>query len=199
LPGEAWERCRALAGIERPASATFAALQLPPPLLARLERNARSSRQSLRAASTAPRLAVFAIREAAAFATELATAAWELMNKQAPPRDSLRNRARLARRAETWMRERLAAPVQVPDVCHALRVSRRELEYAFRTVFEQSPRDFLHALRLNAVHRALRSAEGTVLQVALDHGIMHPGRFAAHYRAIFGESPSETKRRFDVL
>ena len=78
----------------------------------------------------------------------------------------------------------------------ALRVSRRELEYAFRTVFDQSPRDFLHLLRLNAVRRALRrGAPGdTILRVLLDHGFTHPGRFAADYRAIFGEQPSETLR-----
>ena len=87
----------------------------------------------------------------------------------------------------------LPVPLTPPP---ALRVSRRELEYAFRTVFDQSPRDFLHLLRLNAVRRALRrGAPGdTILRVLLDHGFTHPGRFAADYRAIFGEQPSETLR-----
>ena len=127
----------------------------------------------------------------------LATVACELAVKTTPPRDPLRNRTRLARRAEAWMREHLADPVRLPEVCLALRVSRRELEYAFRTTFDQSPRNFLHTLRLNATRRALLRSGGRtpILEIALDYGITHPGRFAADYRALFGERPSETLRR----
>ena len=79
----------------------------------------------------------------------------------------------------------------------------RQLEYAFRTVFDQSPRDYLQTLRLNAIHRTLRRSErggSSVMHIALDHGVTHLGRFAANYRALFGEKPSETKRgRFDFV
>jgi AraC family ethanolamine operon transcriptional activator len=94
------------------------------------------------------------------------------------------------------MRDHLAEPIRVPDVCLALSVSRRELEYAFRATFDQSPRDFLHALRLNAIRRALLRGDvrAPIVHIALDHGITHPGRFAADYRALFGEPPSETFR-----
>jgi len=69
------------------------------------------------------------------------------------------NRTRLARRAECWMRENLAEDVRMPDLCTVLRVSRRELEYAFRTTYDQSPRDYLHTLRLHAVRRTLLARE----------------------------------------
>jgi transcriptional regulator GlxA family with amidase domain len=96
------------------------------------------------------------------------------------------------------MRDHLAEPWQIPEVCLALRVSRRELEYAFRTSFDTSPRDFLQALRLNAIRRALQNEDNpqeSVSHLALDHGITHFGRFSAHYRALFGESPSKTQAR----
>lgn len=193
VPVAVWEQCRKLAGIERPALGGFVAFDLPPPLYAHIERRLRATRQLLRTAAVSPPAAAFAAREAADFATHLVTTAWELSATAEPPRDSFRNRMRLARRAEAWMRAHLAAPVRIPDVCSALRVSRRELEYAFRTAFDQSPRDFLQALRLNAIRHALRRAETPVIQVALDHGITHLSRFAAQYRGLFGENPSGTR------
>jgi AraC family transcriptional regulator, ethanolamine operon transcriptional activator len=193
VPVSVWERCRALAGIER-ASFGGVALPLPPPVFAQIERRLRATRHALRLAPVAPHHGAFAAREAVDLATHVAVTMWELSSRLAPPRDSLRNRTRLARRAEAWMRDHLAEPVQIPEVCLALHVSRRELEYAFRTAFDQSPRDFLQALRLNAIRRTLRRAEAPLTQVAFDHGVTHLGRFAAHYHALFGERPSETAR-----
>jgi transcriptional regulator GlxA family with amidase domain len=53
-------------------------------------------------------------------------------------------------------------------------------------------------VRLQRAHTALRDsnpAETTVQAVALSLGLLHQGRFAANYRALFGETPSETLRR----
>ncbi len=196
VPPAVWERCRMLAGIERCGFGNFTAFHLPPPVFQRIERQLLATRHLLRTAAATPGLAKLAMHEAAGFATDMVTSAWELSAKAEPPRDSIRNRMRLARRAESWMRAHLAEVVQVADVCAALRVSRRELEYAFRTAFDQSPRAFLHALRLNAIRRTLRRNEMPVTQVALDHGVTHLGRFAASYRSLFGESPSRTARLY---
>lgn len=191
LPVSLWERCRALAGVERASFGTAVTLPIPPTVAAEIERRLRSTRHALRS-STYPE--VFSAREALDLVTHVAVTAWELSSQLKTPRDTPRNRARLARRAEAWMRDHLSEPVQIPDLCLALRVSRRELEYAFRTVFDESPRDFLQALRLNAIRRALRCSLAPLAQVALDHGVTHLGRFASSYRALFGERPSETSR-----
>jgi AraC family ethanolamine operon transcriptional activator len=87
---------------------------------------------------------------------------------------------------------------QVDDVCLALHVSRRELEYAFRSILDQSPKAHLQTLRLNAIRRAMlhvEQGEVSVIDIAQSHGMTHLGRFAAHYRTLFGESPSSTLRR----
>lgn len=197
VPPEVWERCRRLAGAERELYGGTAAHRLHPQLYASVERQLRYTRSALHAAVADPRHAASALRDAALYVSRIITMAWEFPVADWRPRESQRNRARLARRAEAWMLDRLAEPVQVADVCLALGVSRRELEYAFRSAFDQSPRDHLQALRLNAVHRALCRADGasdTVIRVALDHGITHLGRFAAQYRMLFGESPSATLR-----
>ena len=53
--------------------------------------------------------------------------------------------------------------------------------------------------RLNLVRRVLRElgpADTTVSRVAGRHGFTELGRFAGEYRALFGESPSETLRTY---
>jgi transcriptional regulator GlxA family with amidase domain len=55
--------------------------------------------------------------------------------------------------------------------------------------------DFVRTARLWAVRSELRQSAPTAQQlrfVASKFGLLHPGRFAAHYRKIFGELPSET-------
>ena len=56
---------------------------------------------------------------------------------------------------------------------------------------------YLKALRLNGVRKALSAAERDrmrIIDVAMDWGFEHMGHFAADYRAMFGERPSETPR-----
>lgn len=196
VPVPVWERCRSLAGVEDGNHNRFAAYRLAPSVYGCIERELRALCQRLRQVQTRPSLVAAVMHDAERIVTDVAITAWEMAGRSAPPhRESLRNRARLARRAESWLRDRLTDAVQIPDLCLALRVSRRELEYAFRSAFDQSPRDFLQALRLNAIRSTLRRGERPVLQAALDYGITHPGRFAAQYRALFHERPSETYRR----
>ncbi len=198
VPPALWEQCRELAGVERSTFGGFAVLHLPPPLYARIERRLHTIRHHLRRNSVTPCHYPFAAREAAKFTLQMATVAWELSTTAAPPRDSSRNRARLARRAETWMRERLPETVRVPDLCLDLRVSRRELEYAFQAAFGISPQNFIHKLRLNAIRRALLRADpshDTITRIACEHGVTHLGRFAADYHSLFGEKPGATLQR----
>ncbi|MEP6672071.1 MAG: AraC family transcriptional regulator [Chthoniobacter sp.] len=196
LPPSAWAQCRALAGLAERALHRYTACPLPARDFARIERQVRATYGALQTASGDPESTLSAQDAGRSLAMHLATLAGELAGKITPPRDSLRNRTRLARRAQAWMREHLAEPWRVPDVCLALSVSRRELEYAFRTTFDQSPREFVHSLRLNAIRRVLLRADpgASILRIALDYGMNHPSRFAADYRALFGESPSETLR-----
>jgi len=192
LPPAVWAQCRALAGLEDEGLHRYAACPLSDAQFAQVERQVRATHHLLRTSTGNAHASVLAHREAHRLATHLATSACEAASRLNPLRQSLRNRSRLARRASAWLRAHLAEPIQVPDVCLALRVSRRELEFAFRTTFDQSPRDYLQALRLNAMRRALQRGGASVTRAALDHGLTHLGRLAAQYRTLFGESPHET-------
>ena len=84
----------------------------------------------------------------------------------------------------------------VLSLCERLGVSRRTLQYSFNEVTGLSPLDFVRAVRMNGVRQALRSGAGeSVGAVAASFGFHHLPRFAAQYRAFFGELPSATLGR----
>jgi AraC family ethanolamine operon transcriptional activator len=77
-----------------------------------------------------------------------------------------------------------------------LGVSRRSLHRAFHDTLGVGPVAYLRLRRLSSVRRALRRPLHTsVTQAALDHGFTDLGRFAGYYHEIFGEKPSQTRRR----
>ena len=60
------------------------------------------------------------------------------------------------------------------------------------------PEQYLRARRLNGVRKILRShgpGEVRIYEVANEWGFWHMGQFAADYRKLFGERPSETLER----
>jgi AraC family ethanolamine operon transcriptional activator len=88
-----------------------------------------------------------------------------------------------------------AAPTSIADLCRTLGVSRRTLQYCFQDVVGRGPLEFLRAIRLNAVRRSLRTAP-SVTDAAAHWGFWHLGHFSRDYRAMFGELPSQTARRY---
>jgi AraC-like DNA-binding protein len=99
--------------------------------------------------------------------------------------------------AEEFMRAHSDQPLTVEEIARAADVGPRALQIAFRALRGTSPRAMLAALRLERARERLMepSATETVTDIALDSGFLHFGRFAAAYRARFGEVPSETIRR----
>jgi AraC-like DNA-binding protein len=83
------------------------------------------------------------------------------------------------------------------ELIAAANVSERRLRVAFTDEFDRPPSQFFRAWALKRANRRLRQAESTeltVTEVAMQLGFEHLGRFAAHYRRMYGESPSSTLR-----
>ena len=79
-----------------------------------------------------------------------------------------------------------------------LKVPERSLNEVFRTELGISPGLFIKGQRLFGVHRSLwhsRPSEARVTDIANDWGFWHMGQFAADYRQLFGELPSQTLKR----
>jgi AraC family ethanolamine operon transcriptional activator len=99
-------------------------------------------------------------------------------------------------RFEDIARASLGEPRTIPAICAALRVGQRTLSRAVRVVRGTTPAQHLHALALTEARTGLQDpAARSVREVARRCGFRELGRFAADYRAAFGENPSETLRR----
>lgn len=106
---------------------------------------------------------------------------------------------RSLRRALEYIHAQARRNPSLAEIAAAACVSPRTLEVVFRRRFDRSPLEYARGVRLERVHQALQAAaaEGrrvTVTDVALDHGFVHLGRFAAQYRQRFGCAPSAALR-----
>lgn len=106
-------------------------------------------------------------------------------------------RSRSVRRALAYIDEHAHLPITVDDVASACHMSVRGLQAAFHRETDTTPTDSLRRVRLEGARADLLRAEGgtRVETVARRWGFANPTRFAARYRAAFGETPSATLRR----
>lgn len=96
---------------------------------------------------------------------------------------------------ESWIHGNLQEPLTVELLADRFDISVRSLQLAFRSRRQCSPMGYVRKARLWAVRCELRQAKGfdaPLRFVASKYGLVHLGRFAAHYRELFGELPSET-------
>lgn len=101
---------------------------------------------------------------------------------------------RTVRRAVTFIEDNAAKDITVADIARAARVSIRAIQLAFRRHLDMTPMAYLRRVRLSCADADLRAANGTVTMIAARWGYARPGVFAAHYRAAYGVSPSQTLR-----
>ena len=102
-------------------------------------------------------------------------------------------RADLLPDAEHLMAAHIADDITSQQIAKELGVSYRVLNYAVRDAYGLSPGRFFRAMKLHAARRLLLSTEVPVAQAGALVGMYTPGRFAAQYRRLFGELPSETR------
>jgi AraC family ethanolamine operon transcriptional activator len=106
------------------------------------------------------------------------------------------DRGRIVSRFEEILDGLPAEPVYVPALGAALGVPERTLRFVFAEQYGAGPVEVVRSRRLCQAHRALLDAlpGARVGEVANRFGFRHLGQFAADYRALLGESPSETRR-----
>jgi AraC-like DNA-binding protein len=100
-------------------------------------------------------------------------------------------------RALGWLRSHLSEPIDLERLAAVAGVRPRTLETHFRNFLGTTPLGWVRRMRLAHARRDLeRAREGArVTDIALASGFTQLGRFAANYRAVFGEAPSMTLRR----
>jgi AraC-like DNA-binding protein len=88
--------------------------------------------------------------------------------------------------------------LRIGEICAALGVSERTLRSVCAEHLGMSPSSYLRLRRMQQVGRALQSGNpeaAGVAEIARRYGVRGLGRFAAKYRALYGELPSATLRR----
>ncbi len=107
-------------------------------------------------------------------------------------------RRRIMARLEEIGETHVHAPLTLAELCAALGVNARTLRLITHEYIGMGPTQYLRMHRLNRVRRALAVADprrASIGDIAAEYGFWESGRFAAFYRATFGEAPMETLRR----
>ena len=99
-----------------------------------------------------------------------------------------------------YIDENLSDTLTLRDVRHACKISARALQYSFRTVYNMTPNQWIQERKLTAVRAALLSVEkGLTVTSAAMPFFGNLGDFAKRYRSRFGELPSATLARQNVV
>ena len=115
-----------------------------------------------------------------------------IANSEAVP-DPYRSRRRAIDKACAFIDDCIGTQISVRQICGHAGVSWRTLDYAFQEQFGMTPQAYIRAIRLDQARRHLRAAMfPTIADCANHSGYWHMGKFAADYRAQFGELPSAT-------
>lgn len=105
---------------------------------------------------------------------------------------------RIVRSCERHATRRRYQDVTLADLCEASGVSERRVRHAFYECYGMSPTAYLRVVALHRVRDALLDGppvRDPVTRAASEFGFWHLGRFAAQYRALFGEPPAMTVER----
>jgi AraC-like DNA-binding protein len=101
------------------------------------------------------------------------------------------------RRAEAFMRAHVAEAISIERVAAEAGCGVRSLQMAFRQFRGCTPMEALRRFRLEAAHHEIQSAPdgASLIGIALKYHFSNQGRFARHYRALFGRLPSDGRGR----
>ena len=106
---------------------------------------------------------------------------------------------RCLQRAKDYIHAHADSALTLGEIARHANACPRTLEAVFKRHESMPPLAYARRHRLQVVHQRLRDAARdrlavNVTDVAMAHGFLHMGRFAAQYRVQFGCSPSETLR-----
>lgn len=102
------------------------------------------------------------------------------------------------KKAKEYINDHAKEEIRLSTMVELTGVSARSLQSGFNAAFGCSPRSYIRKAKLSGIKRDLLNAcpETTqVSDVAATWGMYHLGNLAHHYRAEFGELPSDTLKR----
>lgn len=93
------------------------------------------------------------------------------------------------------MEQHIEDPVDIVDIANMAGVSRRQLERLFHGEVGRSPAAAYAEIRMRAAVRSVLQTERPIIEIAVDAGFENVSHFTRRFRVMFGETPSEMRRR----
>jgi len=97
-----------------------------------------------------------------------------------------------------WLRERHRANIYVRDIAQAFGMSERECQREFSHVIGMSPKEYLLSYRLSVATTLLTTSTIPLARIAAECGFASQSYFSRAFKARFGHSPSDHRKRYAV-
>ncbi len=88
-------------------------------------------------------------------------------------------------------------PITIAEVAHQTGVTPRQIERAFKQATGLSPSHYYRAMRMKAARQMVVYTKDPIPEIAAAIGYSSVAPLVTHYRAAFGLSPSEDRRRIN--
>ena len=125
-------------------------------------------------------------------AEKLVIATADSSSKRIP---NLRRRDMAVDKVVEFVRNTPVPTADLARLCRIANVSERTLEYAFKERYGIAPSVFVKCWKLNTIRRQLLAAnpvETNISALSQRFGFLHQSQFAADYKKLFAELPSQT-------
>ncbi|MEZ5042190.1 MAG: response regulator [Saprospiraceae bacterium] len=83
----------------------------------------------------------------------------------------------------------------IPELCHALFMSRAQLHRKIKALTGLSTSHYVRAIRLNKAKKLLETSNLNISEVAFSVGFKDPKYFSRTYSEVFGHAPTDTPKR----
>ena len=105
------------------------------------------------------------------------------------------SRGKIFEQAKEIIHNNFENPISVPSLVKELGTSERNLRYSFKQHAGISPKKYINYYRLNRARKLIAGGKiEKIVDASHEIGFWHTGKFAADYRRLFGEYPSQTKQ-----
>ena len=120
------------------------------------------------------------------------------LNPLLPQQNSISQTRKLAivNRAVNHLHSSDAMNITTPELAAISFCCIRSLEYAFKSVLQMTPKQYLIKRRLNLIHSALKKdGKMSVSEIMENFGVVNQGRFAQNYFKLYNEYPHQTQSK----
>jgi len=98
------------------------------------------------------------------------------------------------RRAVFFMTQNLSVTISTEDAAREAGISPRQLERLFKDTLDESPADYLRALRLKQANWLVLNTRKTITDIATECGFSDSSHFAKWYKDYFGQPPGRDRK-----